>query len=130
MRVMCARSSAVRAIEAAATFSARRAGLRMSSASYYPGVEVVLIAGDDPEDARNALRRGDLDLAFSFSSETDEYAEAVAVVDDRAVLSTAPADQRDGPLADHRHPRARRLTRLAARGAANRAVSQRSGFGL
>jgi hypothetical protein len=47
MRVMCAGSSAVRAIEAAATFSARRAGLRMSSASYYPGVEVVLIAGDD-----------------------------------------------------------------------------------
>src|ERR1700683_1175648 len=39
----------------------------------YPGVEVVLIAADDPDDSRDSLRRGDLDLTFSFNTETDEY---------------------------------------------------------
>jgi DNA-binding transcriptional LysR family regulator len=67
----------------------------------YPGVEVVLIADDDPEDSRDALRRGDLDLAFSFSSETDEYIEAVAVVDDPWAILT----RRDSELATLEHPR-------------------------
>jgi DNA-binding transcriptional LysR family regulator len=66
----------------------------------YPGVEVVLIADDDPEDSRDALRRGDLDLAFSFSSETDEYIEAVAVVDDPWAILT----RRDSELATLEHP--------------------------
>src|SRR5580700_5617536 len=43
----------------------------------YPGIEVILIAADDPEDSREAVRRGDLDLAFSFNPESDEYIEAV-----------------------------------------------------
>jgi DNA-binding transcriptional LysR family regulator len=66
----------------------------------YPGVEVVLIADDDPEDSRDALRRGDLDLAFSFSSESDEYIEAVAVVDDPWAILT----RRDSELATLEHP--------------------------
>jgi DNA-binding transcriptional LysR family regulator len=66
----------------------------------YPGVEVVLIATDDPEDSRNALRRGELDLAFSFSSETDEYIEAVAVVDDPWAILT----RRDSEIAAVEHP--------------------------
>lgn len=48
----------------------------------HPGVEVVLVAADDPENSRDALRRGELDLAFSYNSETDEYVEAVPVVED------------------------------------------------
>jgi DNA-binding transcriptional LysR family regulator len=66
----------------------------------YPGVEVVLSAEDDPEDSREALRRGDLDLAFSFSSETDEYIEAVAVVDDPWAILT----RRDSELATMERP--------------------------
>ncbi len=34
----------------------------------HPGVEVVLIAADDPDSSRTALRRGELDLAFSYNS--------------------------------------------------------------
>src|SRR5580658_10809436 len=33
----------------------------------HPGVEVVLIAADDPDSSRTALRRGELDLAFSYN---------------------------------------------------------------
>jgi DNA-binding transcriptional LysR family regulator len=54
----------------------------------YPGVEVVLVAADEPEDSRDALRRGELDLAFSYNSETDEYIEAIRVVDDPWVILT------------------------------------------
>jgi len=38
-------------------------------------------AADDPENSRDALPRGQLDLAFSYNAETDEYVEAVPVVD-------------------------------------------------
>src|SRR5271163_3061434 len=38
----------------------------------HPGVEVVLTPADDPETSRAALRRGELDLAFSYNSESDE----------------------------------------------------------
>src|SRR6202044_1001290 len=61
----------------------------------HPGVEVVLIAADDPEDSRAALRRGELDLAFSYDQETDEYVEAVAVLADPWVILT----RRDSAIA-------------------------------
>jgi DNA-binding transcriptional LysR family regulator len=61
----------------------------------HPGVEVVLVAADDPEDSRDALRRGELDLAFSYNSETDEYIEAIGVVDDPWVILT----RRDSAIA-------------------------------
>src|SRR5579863_2607819 len=37
----------------------------------HPGVEVVLSAADEQEISRAALRRGELDLAFSYNAETD-----------------------------------------------------------
>jgi DNA-binding transcriptional LysR family regulator len=61
----------------------------------HPGVEVVLVAADDPENSRDALRRGELDLAFSYNSETDEYVEAVPVVEDPWVILT----RRDSAIA-------------------------------
>ena len=61
----------------------------------HPGVEVVLIAADEPEPSRDALLRGDLDLAFSYNSETDEYVEAMPVVEDSWVILT----RRDSTIA-------------------------------
>jgi DNA-binding transcriptional LysR family regulator len=61
----------------------------------YPGVEVVLIAADEPEAARDVLRRGNLDLAFSFNAQTDDHVEAVPVIDDPWVILT----RRDSELA-------------------------------
>jgi DNA-binding transcriptional LysR family regulator len=61
----------------------------------HPGVEVVLVAADEPEDSRDALRRGELDLAFSYNSETDEYIEAIGIVDDPWVILT----RRDSAIA-------------------------------
>jgi len=61
----------------------------------HPGVEVVLVAADDPDTSRDALRRGRLDLAFSYNSETDEYVEAVPVLDDPWVILT----RRDSAIA-------------------------------
>jgi DNA-binding transcriptional LysR family regulator len=61
----------------------------------HPGVEVVLVAADDADSARDALRRGHLDLAFAFTSDADEYIEAVPVVEDPWVILT----RRDSPLA-------------------------------
>jgi DNA-binding transcriptional LysR family regulator len=66
----------------------------------YPGVEVVLIEAENPEDSRDALRRGDLDLAFSFNTETDEYVEAVSVIDDPWVILT----RRDSEISTLEHP--------------------------
>jgi DNA-binding transcriptional LysR family regulator len=74
----------------------------------YPGVEVVLIESEDPEGARGALRRGDLDLAFSFNNETDEYIEAVPVVDDPWVILT----RRDSEIATLERPGFDALDRL------------------
>jgi DNA-binding transcriptional LysR family regulator len=54
----------------------------------HPGVEVVLVAADEPQDSRDALRRGELDLAFSYDSETDEYVAAIPVVADPWVILT------------------------------------------
>jgi DNA-binding transcriptional LysR family regulator len=67
---------------------------------HHPGVEVVLIAADDPDSSRAALRRGDLDLAFSYEPETDEYVEAIAVLDDPWVILT----RRDSVIASLDHP--------------------------
>src|SRR5580693_3247916 len=61
----------------------------------HPGVEVVLVAADELEYSRDALLRGDLDLAFSYNSETDEYIEAIAVVEDSWVILT----RRDSAIA-------------------------------
>src|SRR5580658_4362966 len=61
----------------------------------HPGVEVVLVAADDPETSRTALRRGELDLAFSYNSESDEYVEAVPVLEDPWVILT----RRDSTIA-------------------------------
>jgi DNA-binding transcriptional LysR family regulator len=66
----------------------------------HPGVEVVLIAADDTDNSRAALIRGDLDLAFSYNVETDEYVEAVAVLEDPWVILT----RRDSPIANLEHP--------------------------
>jgi len=66
----------------------------------HPGVEVVLIAADDTESSRAALRRGDLDLAFSYNPESDEYVEAVAVLADPWVILT----RRDSAIAGRDHP--------------------------
>src|SRR5271156_5605700 len=65
----------------------------------HPGVEVVLVAADDPETSRAALRRGELDLAFSYNSESDEYVEAVPVLDDPWVILT----RRDSAIAGLEH---------------------------
>jgi DNA-binding transcriptional LysR family regulator len=66
----------------------------------HPGVEVALIAADDPDSSRAALRRGDLDLAFCYNAETDEYVEAVAVLDDPWVILT----RRDSAIASLDRP--------------------------
>jgi DNA-binding transcriptional LysR family regulator len=66
----------------------------------YPGVEVVLSDTDDPQGGRNALRRGDLDLAFSYNPETDEYIEAIPVLEDPWVILT----RRDSAIAGLERP--------------------------
>ena len=67
---------------------------------HHPGVEVVLTTADDPDSSRAALRRGDLDLAFSYDPETDEYVEAIAVLSDPWVILT----RRDSAIASLEHP--------------------------
>jgi DNA-binding transcriptional LysR family regulator len=66
----------------------------------HPGVEVVLIAADDAETSRAAVRRGDLDLAFSYDPQSDEYVEAIAVMEDPWVILT----RRDSAIASLDHP--------------------------
>jgi DNA-binding transcriptional LysR family regulator len=74
----------------------------------YPGVEVVLIESEEDGESRHALRRGDLDLAFSFNTETDEYIEAVPVIDDPWVILT----RRDSEIATLERPGFEVLDRL------------------
>src|ERR1700755_623668 len=66
----------------------------------HPGVEVVLVAADELESSRDGLLRGDFDLAFSYNSETDEYVEAIAVVEDSWVILT----RRDSAIASLDRP--------------------------
>src|SRR6476660_1786342 len=66
----------------------------------HPGVEVVLVAADELESSRDGLLRGDFDLAFSYNSETDEYIEAIAVVEDSWVILT----RRDSAIASLDRP--------------------------
>jgi DNA-binding transcriptional LysR family regulator len=66
----------------------------------HPGVEVVLIAADEADASRAALRRGDLDLAFTYDPETDEYVEAIAVMEDPWVILT----RRDSAIVSLDHP--------------------------
>ncbi len=65
-----------------------------------PGVEVVLVAADEEEGSRAALRRGQLDLAFSYNAATDEHVEAIAVMDDPWVILT----RRDSAIAGLERP--------------------------
>jgi DNA-binding transcriptional LysR family regulator len=66
----------------------------------HPGVEVVLSETDDSEGLRKALRRGDLDLAFSYSTESDEYIETIPVLEDPWVILT----RRDSAIAGLERP--------------------------
>jgi len=66
----------------------------------HPGVEVVLSETDDSEGIRDALRRGELDLAFSYKTETDEYVEAIPVLEDPWVILT----RRDSAIAGLERP--------------------------
>jgi DNA-binding transcriptional LysR family regulator len=66
----------------------------------HPGVEVVLTPADDLEASRRALRRGELDLAFSYNIETDEYVEVIAVLEDPWVILT----RRDSAIAGVEDP--------------------------
>ena len=65
----------------------------------HPGVEVVLSEIDET-DCRDALRRGELDLAFSYNPEPDDFVEAVPVLEDSWVILT----RRDSALAELDHP--------------------------
>jgi LysR family carnitine catabolism transcriptional activator len=65
----------------------------------HPGVEVVLSEIDEA-DSRDAVRRGQLDLAFSYNPEPDEFVEAVPVLEDSWVILT----RRDSALAELEHP--------------------------
>src|SRR5215469_5677865 len=65
----------------------------------HPGVEVVLIEADESDDAagaRDALRKGDLDLAFSRSPEPDEFVEVIPLLEDPFVILT----RRDSAIAE------------------------------
>ncbi len=66
----------------------------------HPGVEVVLSETEDSEGCRDALRRGDLDLAFSYNPEPDEHVEAIPVLEDPWVILT----RRDGAIAELERP--------------------------
>src|SRR5215467_689358 len=57
----------------------------------HPGVEVVLIEADESDDTAgrwDALRKGDLDLAFSRSPEPDEFVEVIPLLEDPFVILT------------------------------------------
>jgi DNA-binding transcriptional LysR family regulator len=69
----------------------------------HPGVEVVLIETDetdDPTGGREALRKGDLDLAFSDDPEPDEFVEAVPLLENPWVILT----RRDSAIAELQRP--------------------------
>jgi DNA-binding transcriptional LysR family regulator len=69
----------------------------------HPGVEVVLIEADETDDfagSREALRKGDLDLAFSGDPEPDEFVEAVPLLEDPWVILT----RRDSAIAELERP--------------------------
>jgi DNA-binding transcriptional LysR family regulator len=66
----------------------------------HPGVEVVLSETDDAKGARDALRRGDLELAFSYNPEPDEFVETVPVLEDAWVILT----RRDSEIAELENP--------------------------
>jgi DNA-binding transcriptional LysR family regulator len=66
----------------------------------HPGVEVVLSEVDDSAGYRDALRRGDLDLAFSHNPEPDEFVETVPLLDDAWVILT----RRDSAIAELENP--------------------------
>ncbi|HYB86203.1 MAG TPA: LysR family transcriptional regulator [Streptosporangiaceae bacterium] len=68
--------------------------------SEYPGVEVVLNETDDAAGCRDALRRGDLDLAFSHDPQSEEFVEAVPLLEDPWVILT----RRDSPIAELQRP--------------------------
>src|SRR5258706_2574263 len=70
--------------------------------SEYPGVEVVLSEADETDEVgcRDALRKGDLDLAIFHNAEPDEFVEAVPLLDDPWVILT----RRDSAIAELERP--------------------------
>jgi DNA-binding transcriptional LysR family regulator len=69
----------------------------------HPGVQVVLIEADETDDfagGREALRKGELDLAFSRDPEPDEFVEAVPLLEDPWVILT----RRDSAIAELERP--------------------------
>jgi DNA-binding transcriptional LysR family regulator len=68
----------------------------------YPGVEVVLSEADETDEVgcRDALRKGDLDLAIFHNAEPDEFVEAVPLLDDPWVILT----RRDSAIAELERP--------------------------
>jgi DNA-binding transcriptional LysR family regulator len=66
----------------------------------HPGVEVVLSELDDAVGCRDALRRGELDLAFSHDRRPDEFVETVPLLEDPWVILT----RRDSEIAGLEHP--------------------------
>jgi DNA-binding transcriptional LysR family regulator len=68
----------------------------------YPGVEVVLSEADETDEmgCRDALRKGDLDLAIFHNAEPDEFVEAVPLLDDPWVILT----RRDSAIAELERP--------------------------
>ena len=69
----------------------------------HPGVEVVLSETDETDESegcRDALRKGDLDLAFSHNPEPDESVEAIPVMEDPWVILT----RRDSAIAELERP--------------------------
>src|SRR5258708_7424737 len=69
----------------------------------HPGVEVVLSEEDESDESagwRDALRKGDLDLAFSHYPEPDEFVEAVPLLEDPWVILT----RRDSAMAELERP--------------------------
>jgi DNA-binding transcriptional LysR family regulator len=68
----------------------------------YPGVEVVLSEADETDEVgcRDALRKGDLDLAIFHNAEPDEFVEAIPLLDDPWVILT----RRDSAIAELERP--------------------------
>jgi len=66
----------------------------------YPSVEVVLQEIDDSAAAGDALRRGDLDVAFADDTRTDQFVQAEPLLEEPWVILT----RRDSPIAELQHP--------------------------
>jgi DNA-binding transcriptional LysR family regulator len=66
----------------------------------YPSVEVVLQEFYDFAASSDALRQGDLDIAFADDARSDQFVQAEPLLEDPWVILT----RRDSPIAELRHP--------------------------